>query len=200
MRKIIGFDVSSETLAYSIFEYEDNNIKYISSNYIKPQKTGTIIDRIANTRDAVKLIIEDTKPDIIAIEDIVQFMKNSSTAQTIITLASFNRMVGLVSFDYLNKSPELINIMTIRHCIRRQAELQELPKKEDLPQILEKLLKIQFPWEYNKKGKVKQENYDKSDAMSCAYCCIIKMEEERHDINKKRKNTNNNKRKTDKSI
>lgn len=196
----MGFDVSSETLAYSVFEYENNNIKYITSGYVKPSKTGTIIDRIASTRNAVKLIIENNKPDIIAIEDIVQFMKNASTAKTIITLASFNRMVGLVSFDYLNRSPELLNIMTIRHCIKRQSGLQELPKKEDLPNILEKLLKIQFPWEYDKKNRIKKESYDKSDAISCAYCCIIKIEELQYDLNKKRKNPNNNKRKTNKSF
>lgn len=178
MSKILGFDISSETLAYSLLEYDKitKKIKLLLVDYIKPCKNGSIIERLADTRDKILNIIESTCPDMIAIEDIIQFIKGASTAQTIITLTSFNRMIGLLSYDFLGKAPALLNIMSIRHCIKRQAKLIVLPKKEDLPVILESLLDVKFPYEYNKKGKIKKESFDKSDAICCAYCYIINME------------------------
>src|ERR1035437_10334046 len=190
-KRILAFDVSSTTLAYAVLEInEDKSIQFILANYIKPNKKGNIIERLADTRNQIKKVIEDIKPDYIAIEDIVQFMAGASSAKTLIMLTSFNRLVGLLAYDFLNRSPELFSVMTIRHCIKRQAGLNVLPTKEDLPLILEKLLNIKFPWEYSKKGKIKEENYDKSDAISCAYCYIINMNKEIADDNiKTRKNT-----------
>lgn len=173
MTKILGFDISSTTLAFALLEVTDQ-IKLVDVGYIKPIKIGSIIDKLSNTRDKVKNIILKYKPDFIAIEDIVKFMNNKSTANTIITLASYNRMVCLLAFDLLNKTPQLINILTIRSNIKKKAELKSSPKKEDLPLLLEKILNIKFPFEYNKKGNLKQENYDKSDAIACAYCYICK--------------------------
>ena len=49
--------------------------------YIKPIKTGTIIERLIDTRDKVEAVIEQYQPDEIAIEDIVQFMPRGTSAQ-----------------------------------------------------------------------------------------------------------------------
>jgi len=176
IKSIVGFDISSSTLAYSLLEFNEDTkeIKFILSNYIKPIKDGTIIERLVDTRNKVKAIIEQLRPDEIAIENIILFMKGASSANTITTLTSFNRMIGLLAYDMLNKQPTLISVMSIRSCIKRQANLPKIPKKEELPNILEQLLNFKFPWEYNKKNKIIEENYDKSDAISCAYVYIIK--------------------------
>lgn len=197
--RILSFDVSSSTIGYSVLECDGNfeNIKLVSASYLKPNKSGEILDRLIDTRNKIKTIIDNIKPDHIVIEDIIQFMAGKSTAKTIITLTAFNRMIGLLSFDYLNKSPTLINIMTIRHCIKREAKLAELPKKEDLPLILEKLIFIKFPWEFSKKNALKMENYDKADAISCAYCYIVN-EGRKNDNSKARNSSGNTKRKTNK--
>lgn len=177
-KKILSFDVSSSTLANSVlfFDTASKKIEYVSCGYIKPIKSSNIIERLANTRDKIRSLIEKEKPDEIVIEDIIQFMAGASTAKTIITLTSFNRMIGLLAFDYLKRSPILINVMSIRHCIKRQSFLEELPKKEDLPLLLEPLLNMKFPWEFNKKGKERAENLDKSDALAVGYCYIINHE------------------------
>ena len=170
MRTVLGFDVSSSCIGYCHLEIDDNNkIKFISCNYLKPIKKGNIIERVVHTRNKINDIIENVKPDYIGIEDIIQFMRGHSTAKTIIMLTTFNRMIGLASYDFLKKSPELFNVMSIRHFIKKQANLKSLPQKEELPKILESLLNIKFPWEFNKNGKAKTENYDKSDAICCAY-------------------------------
>jgi Holliday junction resolvasome RuvABC endonuclease subunit len=175
MTTVLGFDVSSSTTGYCFLDYNDKNkVSLLKLDYIKPIKTGTIIERLVDTRNKIKDIIEETKPDIIAIEEIIAFMKGSSTANTIITLTSFNRMIGLAAYDYLQRSPEMFSVLQIRHGIRRAADLKKLPAKEDLPNIMEKLLKIKFPWEYNKKGKQIIENYDKCDALCVAFYCATK--------------------------
>lgn len=165
MSKILGFDISSTCIGYSLLEIKDNNINFIFCNYIKPIKNGNIIVRIADTRNKIKKIIEDIKPDYIAIEDIIQFMSGASTAKTIITLTSFNRMIGLLAYDYLKSEPSYFNVMTIRHGLKLN---KTLPKKEDIPELVAKHLRIKFPYEKNKKGNLKSENLDMADSVAVA--------------------------------
>ena len=167
MKKVLGFDVSSSTVGYAILEIDDDgfNIKFIKSGYIKPLKKGNIIERIANTRSKVQKVIDENKPDYIGVEDIIQFMKGKSTAKTIIMLTTFNRMIGLVAHDYLQKPPELFSVMTIRHGLKIN---KVFPKKEDMPDLVANHLKITFPYEIGKKGKIKIENFDMADGIAVA--------------------------------
>lgn len=165
MTKILGFDISSTCIGYSLLEIDSNQIKFISCSFLKPLKTGSIINRLADTRDKIKKIIEDTKPDHIVIEDIIQFMSGASTAKTIITLTSFNRMIGLLAYDFLKREPQYFSVMTIRHGIKLN---KILPKKEDIPELVAKHLQIIFPYQENKKGKLKPENFDMADSIAVA--------------------------------
>lgn len=103
VKTVLGFDVSSTTVGYCVLTWDDvtNDIKFVSANYLKPIKKGTIIERIVDTRNKIQKIIVAAKPDYIAIEDIIQFMAGKSTAKTIIMLTTFNRMIGLTAYDYL---------------------------------------------------------------------------------------------------
>lgn len=163
MKRVLGIDVSSTTIGYSIIDYDDNSMTLVKADYIKPLKTGSIIERIVHTRDKIQDIIAKAKPDHIGIEDIIQFMQGKSTAKTIIMLTTFNRMIGLCAYDYLKRSPELFSVMTIRHGLKLA---KDLPKKEDMPELVAHHLGITFLYEVNKKGKVKVENYDKADGIA----------------------------------
>lgn len=165
MVKVLGLDVSSTTIGICVLEIIGEEIKFVSADYLKPIKKGSIIDRIIDTRNKIKEIIETIKPDYIAIEDIIQFMKGHSTAKTIITLTTFNRMICLLANDYLGKKPELFSVMTIRHGLKID---NILPKKEDMPELVAKHLGITFPYELNKKGKIKIESYDMADGVAVA--------------------------------
>lgn len=173
MKKVLGFDVSSSCIGYCLLEVNESTgeIKFKYCNYIKPIKKGSIIERLAHTRDKIISILEDAGPDIIAIEDIIQFMAGASTAKTIIILTSFNRMIGLLAHDYLSAEPELFNVMAIRHGLKLN---KEFPKKEDMPELVSKHLGINFPYEKNKNGKMKIENYDMADSVGVAlYCALL---------------------------
>lgn len=166
MSKILGFDVSSTTIGYCLLEIDDSTkeIKLSYVDYIKPIKNGSIMDRIVDTRNKIQSIIDKFKPDYIGIEDLIKFMPKS-TATTVIMLTTFNRMVCLTSYDYLRKSPELFNVATIR-CNLKIGKVR--PKKQDMPELVAKHLEITFPYEMNKKGKIKVENEDMADGVAVA--------------------------------
>lgn len=167
IKRILGFDISSTCIGYSLLEIDDvtNTIKYLDMNNHKPIKKGNMVERLAKTRDVVKKIIEKYKPDYIGIEDIIQFMKNQSSAKTVITLALFNRMVGLTCYDYLGHSPELFNVMQIRHGLKTD---KELPKKENMPDLVANHLGITFPYVYKKSGARAPESEDMADGVAVA--------------------------------
>jgi Holliday junction resolvasome RuvABC endonuclease subunit len=164
--RILGFDASSTTIGYALLNIDyDGYISLLKSDYIKPIKKGSIIERLADTRTKIKTIIEESKPVHICIEEIIQFISGGSTAKTIITLTAFNRMIGLLAYDYLGKCPEMINVMTIRHGLKIN---KVLPKKEDIPDLVAERLGIKFNYQFNKNGKIKNENFDKADAIAVA--------------------------------
>lgn len=166
MKRILGFDVSSSTIGYSVLEIDDSNkIHFVLCNYIKPNKKGTIIERIVETRNVIQSVIDQVKPDFIGIEDIIQFMQGHSTAKTIIMLTTFNRMIGLTCHDYLHRSPELFSVMTIRHGLKTS---KVFPKKEEIPDLVASHLGISFPYLMGKKGKIKVESYDMADGVAVA--------------------------------
>jgi len=171
--KVLGFDVSSTCIGFCLLNIdEENNISLIKSDYLKPLKKGTLIDRIVDTRNKIKKIIEEFQPDKIGIEEIIQFMKGKSTAKTIIMLTTFNRMICLLAHDYLGRNPELFNVMSIRHGLKLN---KILPAKEDMPALVAKHLRITFPYETNTKGKIKVENYDMADGMAVALFYAFKL-------------------------
>lgn len=167
VKTILGFDASSTTIGYCILSWDEttNDISFVKAGYLKPAKKGTIIERIVSTRNQVQKVIVDAKPDYIAIEEIIQFMKGKSTAKTVIMLTTFNRMICLTAYDYLGKSPTLYSVMTIRHGLKTA---KDLPKKEEMPALVAQHLGITFPYEYNKKGGIKVESYDKADGVAVA--------------------------------
>lgn len=178
MSIILGFDISTSTIGWCAIEINDGKMYYLECDYIKPPKKGTIFERLAKTKEEILQVIHTYQPDYVGIEDIVKFMKGHSTAKTIISLASINRMVGLTVHEHCKNSPELFSVLQIRHGIRRMSGLKKLPPKEDIPELTAKILGMNsFMWRYKKTGKPMIENYDMADAMACAiYCASLHLE------------------------
>lgn len=170
MPKIIGLDISSSNIGYSVIEYNNLDIKLIDSGVIKPLKDSNILLRLKKTKEDILSLLSKHNPDDIIIEDILLFLKNKSNARTIITLAIFNRVIGLACFEYLNKPPVLMSVATIRKFIK----IDEKPKKEDIPNLIEKHLNIKFPWILNKKKNIDKSSYDMSDAIAVSLAYIFK--------------------------
>jgi Holliday junction resolvasome RuvABC endonuclease subunit len=166
MTRVLGIDVSSTTIGYCILDIDQSNkISFIHANYLKPLKEGTIIERIVDTRNRLKDIMDGYQPDHIGVEDIIKFMKGKSSADTVVMLTTFNRMTCLLAHDHLQKSPELFNVLSIRHGLKQN---NIFPKKEDMPELVAKHLGITFPYQFGKKGKVQEESYDMADGVAVA--------------------------------
>lgn len=167
MSIVAGFDVSSSTIGFGILSIDDSTkeITFVDAGYLKPIKDGSIVERIAHTRNQLLEIINKYSPDYIGIEDIIRFMGGKSSADTIIMLTTFNRMTCLLSYDYLKKEPQLFNVMTIRHGLKLN---KILPKKEEMPELVAKHLGIIFPYKKNKKDKIIEESYDTADGIAVA--------------------------------
>lgn len=176
IKKVLGLDISSTTVGWCVLQIDElNNISHVDSGYFKPIKTGSIIDRIIDTRTKIQDILNKYKPDHIGIEDLIKFMVKS-TATTVVMLTTFNRMVCVTCYDYLNKAPDLFNVMTIRHGLKIG---KKAPKKEDMPELVAKHLGINFPYELITKGKnkgsPKVENGDRADGMAVALYHAFKL-------------------------
>jgi len=171
MTTVLGMDISSTTIGWGLLNIDiSQNITLIDCGHIKPPKTGNLIEDLAATRDEILNLLKRINPNHIGIENIVSFMGGKSTANTIIVLTTFNRMICLLAHDHLNKSPELFNVMTIRHGLKIG---KILPKKEEMPELVAKHLGITFPYEYetgkrSKKTKISEESYDTADGISVA--------------------------------
>src|SRR5574337_59273 len=167
--RVLGFDISSTCIGYCVLDIEpSNNIKFVHADYFKPTKKGDIMDRIIDTRNAIKNIIDTYQPDYIGIEDLIKFMPKS-TATTVVVLTTFNRMICLLANDYLKNKPSLFNVLTIRHGLKIN---KQLPKKEDMPELVAKHLGITFPYKRVTKGKNKGaiaiESFDMADGVAVA--------------------------------
>ena len=170
----MGLDASSTTIGLCLLSYNENPLKPALMKlehveFFKPPKKGNIFERLSKTRAFIYDRIVKLKPDCVAIEDIVLFMNNKSTAKTIVTLAVLNRTVGLSVFDKINSPPYLYNAMRIRHAIKKDGYL---PTKEDIPELVADILGIKFPYVKNKKGNKAIENEDMADSIACAICHV----------------------------
>jgi len=175
MTVILGLDVSSSTIGWGLIK----NNKLIDYGHIKPLKSDfNIFERLNDINLQIKKLLNKHKPEYIVIEDILLFMPKKSSAQTITTLAIFNRTVGLTCYNYLEKPPELIPAPTIRKIIRHKYNIDAL-KKEDIPQVINTHLgnfHIELKIKGKKAGQPKDYIYDQADGIAAAWCLSIQME------------------------
>ena len=176
MTKVMGIDCSSKTIGWSVLDVNGTSITFINAGYIKPPKDGTLFERLSQAKKEFTDIFKKYNPDQLALEDLIQFMSGASGAKTIIMLTQFNRMIGLTAFELLKDNPHLYSVMTIRHGLKFD---KVLPKKDEIPELVAKHLKINFPYEYKKRknktgvASVMEESYDKADAVAVAlYHCL----------------------------
>lgn len=168
--RLLSLDASTTTVGLAVFDYTNfTDKKLVHHEYYKPAKQGDIFERLAKVRDYIYLKMETYHPDEVALEDIILFMKGHSTAATVSSLAVLNRTVGLAVYNHSGKSPQLLNVMKIRHAIKLG---KTLPSKEEIPSLVAFHLEMEFPWILNKKEKPIVENYDMADAMAVGLASI----------------------------
>jgi Holliday junction resolvasome RuvABC endonuclease subunit len=164
-KRVLGFDASTTTIGVAVLDEIDGYVSLVHLEHFKPPKDGNIFEILAIVRKFIIEKIQQFSPTDVVLEDIILFMKGHSTAKTISSLAVLNRTVGLAIYNQFGKSPELLNVMKIRHALKIT---KTLPSKEEMPDLVASILGIKFPYIINKKGKYIAENYDRADAISVA--------------------------------
>jgi hypothetical protein len=157
MQTLLALDISSTCTGYSVFEFDKSGVKLVHMSNFKPVGVN-IFEKLDCVKINVTQILDKYKPDIVAIEDIAQFIPGKSTAHTIITLGIFNRFIAFLCYERMNKQPIFMSVLKIRHCLKLT---KVMPKKFDMPRLVEHHLNITFPYIY-KKGKVASKNPDSS--------------------------------------
>lgn len=160
---ILGLDISSSAIGYGVLELNDKNITLTTSGVVEPIKTGSIFQKLLDTKKRIIELVNKYNVDKVYIEDIIQFLPKRSSANTIIVLALFNRTIGLGIFEEKGFEPILVPVMTIRSKLK----IKDTPKKEDMPAIFEHHTNIPFPW-IKKKNKIIKINYDMADGLAVA--------------------------------
>jgi len=179
----MGLDASSATIGLCLLTYDDKKIELEHVEFYKPPKKGDVFEKLQAVRQYIFDMTSTLKPDAVALEEIILWMGGGkkcpvckrqmgrqSTAKTITTLTSLNRTVGLAVLDKSGKSPNMYNVMSIRHKIK---EDKKIPKKEEVPERVAAILGIDFPYKMNKLNNIAKENEDMADAIAVALCHIF---------------------------
>jgi len=183
MKKVLGLDVSSTTIGWGLLGIKDHNIVILEHGNIKPPKKNnfSIVERLYIVSKEIELLCQRLMPDYIVIEDLLQYMKNKTSANTIITLAVFNRAVALQTYKTTNKLPLFLLPISVRTCIKKFLKMQVKIEKEQIPDILQNYFGKTFfkIVGYKKQGKNKGqpiiEVFDEADACAAAWAGIIKL-------------------------
>lgn len=176
MVTVLGLDCSTTTVGWGFIDFDiiDDGYKInkIETGWFKPTKKGSLFDKFSFVQDKILELCKQFNPDKIAIEDILKVMPSRSSAGTIITLAVANRNIGMTCYRFLgNKDPNYFPVITIRHTLKIDGVV---PSKQEVPDFLSKILNFDFPYEFNKKNKLKEENFDKADGLAVAATFMIK--------------------------
>lgn len=183
MQTILGIDCSSSTIGWAYMGVDGSEIKLLDHGHIKPPKkdTGHLIERLHWVSKEAAMLCDKYKPDFTIVEEISQFMKGRTSANTIITLAVFNRAVSLALYRSTNKVPLFLLPISIRTRIKRFLGREEQIEKEQIPAILQEYFGKSFfkVVGYKQRGKNKGqpivETYDEADAVAAAWAGLIEL-------------------------
>lgn len=174
MKKVLGLDISSSVIGYSIIEFDDNNINLVKYGHIKPpgaDKGSLSLRGLQASKDVRDLLLRE-RPDAVAVEMYAnRFAGGRTTARTIIVLSFFNELCQLVCLDSLGIESEKYTVANIRSTISKYLKNKSISKD----QIFE-VIKNTFPTftpRVNKNGNIGTESFDQADAIAVAFCHAI---------------------------
>jgi Holliday junction resolvasome RuvABC endonuclease subunit len=175
MKTILGLDISSSTIGWSILEYNDKQIILKEYGYIKPPNSskGSLTFRVSAAYDEVYKFLKSKKPDAVASEAYAnKFPRGKSTARTIIVLSVFNELISMACLKSLKYEPEKYAVMTIRSMLSKFAGYK-ISSKEECFEFIKKYFS-NYSLRNNRNGKIAKECYDEADAIAVALTYILK--------------------------
>jgi Holliday junction resolvasome RuvABC endonuclease subunit len=175
MQSVLGLDISSSTIGWSLIEFDDKVVKLSDYGYIKPpnSKKGSLSYRLDEARKEIEGLILKKNPDFVAVEDYAKkFTKGRSSAHTIIVLSVFNEMCCLSAYRLIGKDVYRYPVATVRSTLGKHFGIKIVSKDDIFPVIVSKCKK--FVPKINRVGNIKKESGDEADSIAVALTFILK--------------------------
>lgn len=165
---ILGLDISSATIGWSVLEVVDDKYSLKSFGHIKPiskkKSDDNFCFRLNYAFDAITELVRKEKPDVVAIEDYAKkFSAGRSSANTILILSSFNEVCGLAVFRESKITPVRIPVTTLRKIVKNEFNCN-IDDKPDVLAFCQKTFN-NFLTQNNRAGNIKKEAFDEADSI-----------------------------------
>ncbi len=182
---IIGLDVSTATVGYTVLDLDGN---LLEMDFISLSKTKGLTKKGFVFRASLKNILE-RYPQIthIYIEEYFQkFARGMSSARTITLLSAFNGIVQFICEDEIKATPQLVPVNTCRSLVGIKTQSKKKAGKDVKEQVFEWVdahLKYNWPTKILQSGPRKgqkitiPESRDMSDAWVVARAGFVKLQQ-----------------------
>jgi RNase H-fold protein (predicted Holliday junction resolvase) len=188
--KVLGLDVSTKTIGWSLFDIETGNL--LELTHISPVPKPKVENKI----EELLLKAQIFREKLLSYKELgIQYvvieepLLNSNNVYTVSTLMRFNTLICKEVYDVLGVVPEFISTYNSRkfafpHLVQENDKgkfvlFGGLPKDIDKKQVIWELVAKREPqinWLYTKNNTLKKENFDQTDAY-CAALGYMKMKE-----------------------
>jgi hypothetical protein len=186
--KVLGLDVSTKTIGWSLFDIETGNL--LELTHISPVPKPKVENKIEELLLKGKIFREKLQSYVgMGIQYVVieEPLLNSNNVYTVSTLMRFNTLICKEVYDVLGVVPEFISTYNSRkfafpHLVQENDKgkfvlFGGLPKDIDKKQVIWDLVakrEPQITWNYTKNNTLKK--FDQTDAY-CAALGYMKMKE-----------------------
>ena len=177
---ILGLDVSTSNVGWCILDPRGELIAAdaiilgkIKDVYLKVEEVRNVLKSLSKKYSIKKVVIE---------ENLQAFRPGFSSAKTLITLARFNGMISLVSYEIFEFEPSFVNVNHARKIIGLKINRKSsLSTKEQVLEFVQGKVHTKFDWPMRtlKSGRRKglvlfaDSCYDIADAYVVALSCVI---------------------------
>ena len=138
---ILGIDPGYAIVGYGVLEYKNNNFKVIEYGAITPDASMDMFDRFKSIYDDICEVMERTKPDFMAIEELF-FNSNQKTAinvaqaRGVILLAAMNRGIQIFEYTPLQVKQAVAGYgraekKQVQQMVKLLLGLKEVPRPDD---------------------------------------------------------------------
>lgn len=181
--KVLGLDISTRTIGWALFDIQTKELLELTHVSPRPKvddKEDKLRELILKSEIFGEKLKEYKNLGIVRII-IEEPLLNSNNVYTIQTLLRFNSFVFKEIYNILGIIPEFISTYNSRKFAfpelvqendkKKHVLFGGLPKDIDKKMIIwEKVAKLepQIKWLYTKNNTLKKENFDQTDAYTCA--------------------------------
>ena len=181
--KVLGLDISTKTIGWALFDIQTQEL--LELTHVSPRpKVDKDEDKLKELLLKSEIFSEKLKEykNLGIVRVIIEEpLMNSNNVYTIQTLLRFNSFVFKEIYNILDIVPEFISTYRSRKFAFPEL-VQENDKKKHvlfggLPKDIDKKMVIwekvakrepQIKWHYTKNNTLKKENFDQTDAYTCA--------------------------------